>query len=221
MEETAALVQQAGGTASALHVDVADQGSVEKMVAAIAKAHGQLDVLVNNAGVAPFPNRAHESDIDDWRRVLDINLTGTFLCTRALLPLMLKAGGGSIINIASMIGMVGFYPDFSVSGVAYAASKAGMIGFTKQLAAEYAKDKIRANAIAPGWHGGTRLADHVKSAWGSNTRERFEGAIVAGTPMARRGLPKELQGLVVYLASDASGYLTGQVIAHDGGWTAI
>lgn len=221
VEETTALIQKSGGKASSLVVDVADQASVEAMAAAVARDHGKLDVLINNAGVAPFPNRAHETDIADWRRVVDINLTGPFLCTRALLPLMLE-GGGSIINIASMIGgLVGFYPDFSVSGVAYAATKAGLVGFTRQIAVEYAKDGIRANAIAPGWHGGTRLAAHVKGMWGSNTIERFEGAIVDGTPIGRRGLPKELQGLVIYLASDASSYMTGQLIAHDGGWTAV
>jgi NAD(P)-dependent dehydrogenase (short-subunit alcohol dehydrogenase family) len=219
VEETVGLIAQSGGRACALVADVADQSAVDQVAAAVAKSHGALHVLVNNAGVAPFPNRAHETDIDDWKRVLDINLTGAFLVTRALLPLMLKAGGGSIINIASMIGLVGFYPDFSVSGVAYAASKAGLIGFTRQLAVEYAKDKIRVNAIAPGWHGGTRLAAHVKGAWGANMNERFEGAILDGTPMGRRGLPKELQGLVVFLASDASSYMTGQVVGHDGGWT--
>jgi gluconate 5-dehydrogenase len=93
---------------------------------------------------------------------------------------------------------------------------------TRQIAAEYARDKIRANAIAPGWQGAdTRLADHFKADWNAEDKERFEQAILAGTPMGRRGAPKELQGLVIYLASDASAYVTGQLIAHDGGWTAV
>jgi NAD(P)-dependent dehydrogenase (short-subunit alcohol dehydrogenase family) len=219
--ETVSLIQNAGGTASPLVFDVANEDEVTLAMRAVQNSHGKLHVLVNNAGVAPFPNRMHEVEVADWKRVVDINLTGPFLLTRALMPLMLKAESASIINIASMIGLVGFYPDFSVSGVAYAATKAGLVGFTRQIAAEYAKDNIRANAIAPGWHGGTRLADHFRSNWGSDYRERFEAEILRGTPMGRRGTPKELQGLVIYLASDASSYVTGQLIAHDGGWTAV
>lgn len=219
--ETVSLIQSSGGKASRLLFDIANEEEVALTRRAVKNSHGKLHVLVNNAGVAPFPHRLHEVEVADWRRVVDINLTGPFLLTRALMPLMLDAGGSSIINIASMIGLVGFYPDFSVSGVAYAATKAGLVGLTRQIAAEYGKDKVRANAIAPGWHGGTRLADHFKSNWGADYRERFEAEILLGTPMGRRGTPKELVGLVIYLASDASSYMTGQVIAHDGGWTAV
>jgi gluconate 5-dehydrogenase len=219
--ETVSLIANAGGRASPLVFDIAKEDEVAKVGRAVRSSHGKLHVLVNNAGVAPFPARLHEVEVADWKRVIDINLTGTFLLTRALMPLMLEAGSASIINIASMIGLVGFYPDFSLSGVAYAATKAGLVGFTRQIAAEYAKDHIRANAIAPGWHGGTRLADHFKSNWSADYRERFEAEIVRGTPMGRRGTPAELQGLIIYLASDASSYVTGQVVAHDGGWTAV
>jgi NAD(P)-dependent dehydrogenase (short-subunit alcohol dehydrogenase family) len=219
--ETVSLIENASGRASPLVFDIAKEDEVAKVGRAVRSSHGKLHVLVNNAGVAPFPARLHEVEVADWKRVIDINLTGTFLLTRALMPLMLEAGSASIINIASMIGLVGFYPDFSLSGVAYAATKAGLVGFTRQIAAEYAKDHVRANAIAPGWHGGTRLADHFKSNWGADYRERFEAEIVRGTPMGRRGTPKELQGLIIYLASDASSYVTGQVVAHDGGWTAV
>jgi NAD(P)-dependent dehydrogenase (short-subunit alcohol dehydrogenase family) len=220
--ETASLIQSSGGKASRIVFDVAKEDEVALLGRALTASHGKLDVLVNNAGVAPFPNRLHETDIADWRRVVDVNLHGPFLVTRAAIPLMLAAGSGSIINIASLIGAVGFYPGFPVSGAAYAATKAGLTGMTKQIAAEYAKDRIRANAIAPGWQGaGTRLADHFKSQWSAEDRERFEAAVTAGTPLGRRGSSKELQGLVIYLASDASSYVTGQLIAHDGGWTAV
>jgi NAD(P)-dependent dehydrogenase (short-subunit alcohol dehydrogenase family) len=220
--ETVSLIQSSGGKASRIIFDVTKEEEIAHLGRAVKGSHGKLDVLINNAGVAPYPKRLHEADTADWRRVIDVNLNGPFLVTRAVIPLMLDAGGGSIINIASLIGIGGFYPGFAVSGVAYAAAKAGLTGMTKQIAAEYAKDKIRANAIAPGWQGaGTRLADHFKADWNAEDRERFEQAILAGTPIGRRGDAKELQGLVIYLASDASAYVTGQLIAHDGGWTAI
>ena len=185
--ETASLIHSAGGKASRIVFDVSKEDEVVHLGRAVTSSHGKLDVLVNNAGVAPFPNRLHETENADWRRVVDVNLHGPFLVTRAAIPLMLTAGSGSIINIASLIGLVGFYPGFPVSGAAYAATKAGLTGLTKQIAAEYAKDKIRANAIAPGWQGaGTRLADHFKSTWSEKDRERFEEAINAGTPMRLR-----------------------------------
>jgi NAD(P)-dependent dehydrogenase (short-subunit alcohol dehydrogenase family) len=220
--ETVSIIQSTGGKASRIVFDVTKEDEIAHLGRAVAGSHGKLDVLINNAGVAPYPKRMHEVETADWKRVIDVNLNGPFLVTRAVLPLMLEAGAGSIINVASLIGIVGFYPGFAVSSVAYAATKAGIAGMTKQIAAEYARDKIRANAIAPGWQdAGTRLADHLKAEWSAQDKERFEQAILAGTPMGRRGDPKELQGLVIYLASDASRYVTGQVIAHDGGWTAV
>jgi NAD(P)-dependent dehydrogenase (short-subunit alcohol dehydrogenase family) len=220
--ETVSIIHSAGNKASRIVFDVTREDEIAHLGRAVKASHGKLDVLINNAGVAPYPKRWHETETADWRRVIDINLNGPFLVTRAVLPLMLEAQGGSIINIASIIGLVGFYPGNPVSGVAYAATKAGIVGMTRQAAAEYAKDKIRVNAIAPGWQGaGTRLADHFKNDLSSEDKERFEQAIMSGTPLGRRGDANELQGLVIYLASDASRYVTGQVIAHDGGWTAV
>lgn len=220
--ETVSTIHSAGGKASRIIFDVTKEDEIAHLGRAVKSSHGKLDVLINNAGVAPYPKRLHEVDVADWHRVVDVNLTGPFLVSRAVIPLMLEARSGSIVNIASLIGIGGFYPDFPVSGVAYAATKAGLTGLTKQIAAEYARDNIRANAIAPGWQGaGTRLADHFKADWSAEDKTRFEQAIIAGTPMGRRGEPNELQGLVIYLASEASRYVTGQVIAHDGGWTAV
>jgi NAD(P)-dependent dehydrogenase (short-subunit alcohol dehydrogenase family) len=220
--ETVATIHSTGGKASRIIFDVTKEDEIAHLGRAVKSSHGKLDVLINNAGVAPYPKRLHEVDVVDWHRVVDVNLTGPFLVTRAVIPLMLETGSGSIVNIASLIGIGGFYPGFPVSGVAYAATKAGLTGLTKQIAAEYARDNIRANAIAPGWQGaGTRLADHFKADWSAEDKTRFEQAIIAGTPIGRRGEPDELQGLVIYLASGASRYVTGQVIAHDGGWTAV
>lgn len=215
-EEAAALIKKAGGRATPAQLDVAEAGSVR----ALADRLSRVDVLVNNAGVSSLPNRIHELPVEEWDRLIAINLRGVFLCTRAILPLMLSRGGGSIINIASIIGIVGYYPGTPMVTANYAAAKAGVIGFTKQLALEYAKDNIRANAIAPGYHKGTRLGEATKATLTPAGIAERESRIIGATPMGRRGLPEELLGLAIYLASDASRYLTGQVIAHDGGWTA-
>lgn len=211
-EQTSQLIVQEGGKSSPLAVDVAD----EKSVAAMAKATGRVDILINNAGVASLVKRVHEMTTEEWNRVIAVDLTGVFFVTRAILPKMLAQKGGAIVNIASIAGLGGF-PHL---GSPYSSAKAGVAGFTRQLAIEYAKDNIRANAIAPGWHGGTRLGVRTRSGMSEAQVAKFEADIVAGTPMGRRGTPEELAGLCVYLSSDASSFVTGQVIAHDGGWTS-
>jgi NAD(P)-dependent dehydrogenase (short-subunit alcohol dehydrogenase family) len=220
-EETAGLIEAAGGKATAMTVDVADAGAIEAMAAEIAKNHGGAQILVNNAGITARATRLHEMPVEAWNEVLAINLSGVFLCTRAMIPQMLEAGCGSIINISSILGLGGHYPDFPMANICYSATKAGVIGLTRQTAAEYAADNIRVNAIAPGWHGGTRLGEVNRSSVSNEMISAFEGAVLDGTPMKRRGVADELAGLLLYLASDASSYMTGQVIANDGGWTAI
>jgi NAD(P)-dependent dehydrogenase (short-subunit alcohol dehydrogenase family) len=220
-EETSEQIGAEGGEAAAIAGDVSDPGAVRAMAEEIARAHGEIHVLVNNAGITVPPNRIHELPVEEWNEVVAVNLNGVFLCTRALIPLMLQAGGGSIINISSIAGLVGLYPGLSIMNVAYSATKAAVIGLTRQTAAEYAMDKIRVNAIAPGWHGGTRLGERSRRNLSNEHISRFEDAIVGGTPMGRRAVPDELSGLVIYLASDASSFMTGQVFANDGGWTAI
>jgi NAD(P)-dependent dehydrogenase (short-subunit alcohol dehydrogenase family) len=209
-----------GGTALAEHVDVADEASVEDLFGAVASKLGRVDILVNNAGIATPPVRMHELALADWDRLFSINLRGAFLCSRSAVKMMLEAQRGSIINIASLLGLRGLYPGFTATAVNYGASKAGLIGFTRQIAVEYARDGIRANVIAPGFHGGTDLGRERRAAATSEDIARFETAIHQAIPMGRRGLPSELRGLALYLASDASSYVTGQVFAHDGGWTA-
>ena len=219
-DETASLAKQSRGLAEAAQVDVADEASVDDMWKTIEASYGRVDILVNNAGIATNSVRTHEFPVVDWDRLMKINLRGVFLTTRKALGLMLP-GPGSIINIASIAGLRGYWPGFPALAVNYSASKAGVIGFTRQVAAEYAAEKIRVNAIAPGWHGGTALGAERRAATGPEAVEQFEQAIHARIPMKHRGKPDDLVGLVVYLASDASHYLTGQVIAHDGGWDAV
>jgi NAD(P)-dependent dehydrogenase (short-subunit alcohol dehydrogenase family) len=219
-DETASLAKQSRGAAEAVHVDVADEVSVDAMWKAIAADHPRIDILINNAGINTNTPRTHEYNVADWDRVMAVNLRGVFLTTRKALPLMLP-GPGSIINLSSIMGLRGYGPGFPAMSISYSTSKAGIVGFTRQVAAEYAKEKIRVNAIAPGWHGGTALGAERRAATGPEGSKQFEEAIHARIPMGHRGGPDDLVGLVVYLASDASHYVTGQVIAHDGGWDAV
>ncbi len=219
-DETAAIIKQSRGMAEAAHLDVSDEASVDSFWKSVESDHGRIDVLVNNAGVATNVVRTHEFSVADWDSLMAVNLRGVFLVTRKALALMLP-GPGSIINIASIAGLRGYWPGFPSLGVNYSTSKAGVIGFTRQVAAEYAKEKIRVNAIAPGWHGGTALGAVRRAASTPEDVAKFEQAIHNRIPMGDRGVPDDLIGLVVYLAGDASHYVTGQVIAHDGGWDAI
>ena len=220
VEETVALIQAAGGAGQAIMTDVAESQSMDGLFGEIARLHGRLDVLVNNAGISTGPRRLHELALEDWDRLMAINLRGVFLCTRAAVLMMLQSGGGSIVNISSIAGLGGFYPGMSRLCVNYSAAKAGVIGLTRQAAMDYARDNIRVNAIAPGWHAGTNLGAGRRAGMDPEITARMEAEVNARIPMGRRGTPDDLVGLLVYLASPASSYVTGQVIAHDGGWTA-
>jgi 3-oxoacyl-[acyl-carrier protein] reductase len=219
-QQTTKMVIEAGGKSTAVYVDVTDEASIQAFATQLARTSTGIDILVNNAGIASAPSRVHETDDLAWQSVLDVSLNGTFRCTRALLPRMLTRRSGSIINISSIMGLGGFYPGFPSVGASYAAAKAGIIGLTKQLAAEYAEDNIRCNAIAPGWHKDTNLGARRKSAASPEAVSEFEQTVAKLTPMGRKGAPEELRGLIVLLASDASSFITGQVFTQDGGWTS-
>jgi NAD(P)-dependent dehydrogenase (short-subunit alcohol dehydrogenase family) len=189
--------------------DVSDQKQVEAVVAATIEKFGRVDVLVNNAGIS-WGERPESMSLDQWKRVLDTNLTGAFLFAQTAGREMLKIKSGSIINIASVAGLRS-----SVGGPHYAgyvASKAGLMGLTRELAATWGPQGIRVNAIAPGFFH-SRLTDAVIGL--------VEPSIKARNPIPRVGEAGELKGLAVFLASDASSYITGQVIAVDGGATAV
>ena len=171
------------------------------------KVYGRFDILVNNAGVS-WAAPAEDMPLDKWQKVIDINLTGAFLCSQAVGREMLKQEYGRIINVSSVAGLHG-----SVHGphyAAYAASKAGLMGLTRELAASWGRQGIRVNAIAPGFFH-SRLAD--------GAIEIAEPRIKATSPIPRVGAEGELKGVVVFLAADASNYITGQVIVVDGGLT--
>lgn len=190
----------------ALICDVSDANAVACAFAEIERRFGRLDVLVNNAGVAVFSPLMETSDAD-WSRVLAVNLTGPFLCTKAAVPLMRRHGGGAIVNITSISGLRA-----STLRSAYGSSKAGLAHLTKQLAVELAELGIRVNGVAPG-PVDTAMAKAVHSA---EIRADYHDAI----PLNRYGLEEELAEAVFFLCSDRASYITGQILAVDGGFDA-
>jgi 3-oxoacyl-[acyl-carrier protein] reductase len=203
LAEAVAEIAASGGRAAALVLDVADRGSVEAGVAHVLAARGRLDHLVNNAGVARDNLLLRMKD-EEWQQVLATNLTGVFLCTQAALKPMLKQRAGRIVSITSVVGLGG-----NAGQANYAASKAGIVGFTKSVAREVASRGITANAVAPGF-----IETDMTAAMTSKAREAVLGAI----PMGRVGKPGDVAGAVLFLVSDAAAYVTGQVLAVDGGF---
>ena len=199
---------------------VADLSQPAPALADGIRALGGLDILINNAGIAVAPARLMDVSVDDWDRVIAANLRSVFLVSQAMLPLMLGRADPAVINVSSFLGQVGLYPGYPITAIPYAASKAGIDGFTRQFAIEYAAEGLRVNAVAPGWHGGTRLGRERRASATPDDIERHEAFLRRSIPMGRRGTPDELTGLIIYLASSASRYVTGQVFAHDGGLTA-
>lgn len=218
-EETDALIQRLGRRAVAIQGDIGEVEDAQRMVSHTVAELGRLDVLVNNAGINVKPARIAEMPVDDWDRVLGTNLRGVFLCSRAALAVMEKQGSGNIVNIASVLGLRPFLEISEVMpNFPYGVAKAGVIRLTKEIAAQYSKDGIRSNCIAPGWHRGTGLsAKWREELWGEEEHRKYEEGIARITSMGRRGEQSELKGLVVFLASEASSYMTGQVLVSDGG----
>ena len=187
--------------------DVSDPAQVERIVSMAIEKFGRVDILVNNAGIS-WGEEPEKMSLDQWKRVLDTNLTGAFLFAQAAGREMLKKGKGSIINMASVAGMRSAVGGPHYAG--YVASKAGLMGLTRELAASWGSNGIRVNAIAPGFFH-SRLTDPVIGL--------VEPSIRARNPIPRVGDAGELKGVAVFLASDASSYITGQTIALDGGAT--
>lgn len=219
LEETVALVRRCGQRVLPLTVDVAKPDDVERMRDEISSEYGKLDIAVNNAGIVHKPYRFHETPLKEWQRLMAINMTGVFICMQKEIELMIKGQNGVIINIASILGLSGLPPEFTPR-VSYVAAKHAVIGLTRQAALEYAGDGIRVNAMAPGWFEGTDIArERLAGLDEAFYRERTE-KIINATPMKRRGQVRELIGLLLYLASDTSSFVTGQTFVMDGGWTA-
>jgi 2-deoxy-D-gluconate 3-dehydrogenase len=196
-----------GAKAVAIEVDVADEASVNALVARTVDQLGRLDVLVNNAGIN-IRKPAHELALAEWRQVLDTNLTSAFMTSRAAHPVMKTQGGGKIINIGSMMSLFGasFAP-------AYAASKGGIVQLTRSMATAWARDHIQVNAVLPGW---------IDTELTINARREVEGLherVLARIPEGRWGVGDDMAGVAVFLASRASDYVTGTAIPVDGGYS--
>ena len=198
-----------GTECEGIQVEVTEESSVQQMVSKTIDRFGSLDILINNAGIG-IRKLPHEYTIKEWNKVVDINLTGAFICSKEVYPHMKENGGGKIINIGSMTSIFGL--DWAV---AYASSKGGIVQMTKTLAVSWAKDNIQANSILPGWiH--TDLTQGLKD----NFRDRYDH-ILTRIPHERWGEPNDLAGTAVFLSSKASDYVTGVSIPVDGGYTSF
>ncbi len=210
LEAVAAAIADEGGEAVPIAADVTNPTDVERLVAESVGALGRVDVLVNNAGTTHI-EPAESETAEDFVRILDTNLVSMFRCSQAFGRHMLDAGGGAIVNLSSVLGSVA---SGQIPQAGYCASKGGVEQLTRELATQWARRGVRVNAVAPGWFVSEMTGDMFED-------EKGQTYIRRKTPMGRGGQPDELVGTVLFLASDASTFVTGQVIAVDGGWTTV
>jgi len=206
----AAEIVDGGGRAVAVAVDVSDEGQVARAVSTAVDELGGLHVLFNNAGIFPGDDGGVlDTPPATWDRVMGVNLKGVWLCCRAAIPAMVASGGGSIVNVASFVALMGA----ATAQVAYTASKGGVLAFTRELAVEYARQGIRANALCPGPIETPLLAELLADPARRNRR-------LVHIPMGRLGRPEEVARAALFLASDESSFMTGSALVVDGGITA-
>ena len=211
-EQTVALINKAGGQAMSLTGDITSADVVRETVAKVVAAYGRLDCAFNNAGIAPQHVEARGMKTAEWSeesfdRMIAVNLKSVWLCMKYEILQMQAQGGGSIVNTSSILGLVAI-----PNGIAYTAAKHGVIGLTKTAALEYAEDRIRVNAVCPGF---------IRTPMTAETQKERAELITSRTALGRFGEPDEIAEMVVWLCSDRASYVTGSAYAVDGGWTAI
>ncbi len=204
------LADELGDRIIPVPADIAVAADCQRLIERAVDAGGRLDVLVNNAGISKI-GPAETENFDTFRHVVDVNLNALFhLCQLSFQP-MIDSGGGTIVNIASMMGLVAATP---VKQASYCASKGAVVNLTRELGAQWARKGVRVNAIAPGWF----RSEMTDVMWGDEASETY---VKRGAPLGREGAEHELDGALLFLASDASTYVVGQTLAVDGGWTAV
>jgi NAD(P)-dependent dehydrogenase (short-subunit alcohol dehydrogenase family) len=209
-DETASTITDSGATALSYVGDVSDEAQVAEMVRTTVARLGGLDVLFNNAGIFPADDGGVlDTPPDTWERVMAVNLKGVWLCCRAAVPAMLESGGGSIVNVASFVALMGA----ATAQVAYTASKGGVLSLTREIAVEYARAGIRANSLCPGPIETPLLAELMSDPARRSRR-------MVHIPMGRLGRPEEVARAALFLASDESSFMTGAALVVDGGITA-
>ncbi len=207
-EETARMARELRGEAVFVRTDVSRAGDCAAMVERTLTLHGRLDIAFNNAGINLHPAPIAEVAVEDWARILAVNLTGVFLCMRHEIPIMKRGGGGAIINTASVGGVIG------TAGVTpYCATKHGVVGLTKSAALDHIGDGIRINAVCPGGTRTEMLAEWFKD-------PAVERRALAHTPIGRMASPEEIARAVLFLASDEASFMVGHALIADGGLTA-
>jgi NAD(P)-dependent dehydrogenase (short-subunit alcohol dehydrogenase family) len=208
LQETVAMIEEAGGRSVSVVGDVAVRADAERMVEAAATHWGRLDIAVNNAGITGSRQAtlAHLTPDEEWERVMAVNVSGVFRVASAALRQMLEQGSGTIINIASAAGLVPF-----PARAAYNASKGAVISFTRALALDYAPNHIRVNAICPG------MVETAMTSWRLDIPE-LRKQVIDMTPWGRIGRPEDIAAAAVYLASDEADFVTGHMLVIDGGW---
>ncbi|MEJ7584075.1 MAG: SDR family oxidoreductase [Acidimicrobiales bacterium] len=210
LDRLKAMAADCGDAMVPVACDVTDEADLERLVStAVEVGGGRLDVLVNNAGIGgPVP--AEVEPFDDFRRVVDVNLNALFRLSQLAFEPLVANGGGTIVNVASMLGLVASAP---IKQAGYCASKGAVVNLTRELACQWARKGVRVNAIAPGWF----PSEMTTEMWGDESSMAYLGR---NCPMGRGGAEHELDGALLFLASDASSYVAGQILTVDGGWTA-
>jgi NAD(P)-dependent dehydrogenase (short-subunit alcohol dehydrogenase family) len=208
-QDVAGEIEKKGRRALAIKADVTNASEVEQMVAQAVRTFERIDILVNNAGINVI-SPAEEFALEDWQKVLAVNLTGVFLCAQAVGKIMIRQRKGKIVNIASIAGLIGTPHD----AVAYNSTKAGVLSLTRSLAVEWGEYHINVNAIAPGMIETDLTRKRLES-------KDYRDLFVRSTALRRIGTPADLVGAAIYLSSDASDWMTGQVMIIDGGYTAM